>query len=216
MSKLYTDHAGELRKLLAYKELYLTQPAPEILANHPELWSKAADLVGRDEPVTYLEFGVADGRSIRIIARDFSHPDSLFVGFDSFTGLPEDWLRLQRGAFGNDGKAPVVDDPRIRFVQGWFQNTLHESLTWLQPRLSGRVLVHFDADIYSSTLFLLTSLWPHIPNYHFIMDDFMVDDIVALHDFVRSYPVDIEFLARLEGGLPHSVVGKMARKPFSL
>jgi hypothetical protein len=216
MSKLYTDHAGELRKLLAYKDLYLTQPAPVVVASHPELWSKAADFVGRDDPVTYLEFGVADGRSIRIIAREFPHPDSLFVGFDSFTGLPEDWLRLQRGAFGNDGKAPVVEDDRIKFVPGWFQNTLHESLTWLQPRLSGRVLVHFDADIYSSTLFLLTSLWPHIPNFHFIMDDFMVDDIVALHDFTRSYPVDIEFLARLEGGLPHSVVGKMARKPFSL
>jgi hypothetical protein len=87
---------------------------------------------------------------------------------------------------------------------------------WLQSRLSGRALIHYDAEIYSSTLFLLTSLWPHIPNYHFMMGDFMADDIVALHDFARSYPVDIEFLARLEGGLAHSVVGKMARKPFSL
>jgi hypothetical protein len=187
-----------------------------VASNHPELWTQAADFIGRDEPVTYLEFGVADGRSIQIIAREFPHPRSLFVGFDSFVGLPEDWLMLQRGAFDNSGNAPVVDDVRIRFVNGWFQNTLHECLAWLQPHISGRVLIHFDADLYASTLFVLTSLWPHCPKYHFIMDDFMVDDIVALHDFSRSYPVDIEFLARLEGGLPHSVVGKMARKPFSL
>jgi O-methyltransferase len=216
MSKLYSDHAGELRKLLALKELYYPQPAPLVASHHPELWHYAADFVGRDEPVTYLEFGVANGRSIRMVAQEFPHPDSLFVGFDSFIGLPEDWMRLQRGAFDNSGKAPVVDDDRIRFVAGWFQNTLHESLEWLQPRLSGRVLIHFDADLYSSTLFLLTSLWPRCSNYHFIMDDFMVDDIVALHDFCRSFPVDIEFLARLEGGFPHSVVGKMARKTFSL
>lgn len=216
MSKLYNDQAGELRKLLAYNEMYLLHPAPFVAATHPDLWKTAADAVGRDEPVTYLEFGVASGRSIRIIAQEFSHPDALFVGFDSFTGLPENWLTLERGTFGSDGKAPVVEDPRIKFVQGWFQNTLHQSLEWLRPRLLGPVLVHFDADIYSSTLFLLTSLWPYVPNYHFIMDDFMVDDIVALYDFARSYPVDIEFLARLQGGLPHSVAGKMSRKTFSL
>jgi O-methyltransferase len=216
MSRLYTEHAGELRKLLAYKDLYLPRPAALVASNHAALWAQAADFVGRNEPVTYIEFGVANGGSIRNIAREFPHPQSLFVGFDSFIGLPEDWLTLQRGTFDNMGKAPVVDDPRIRFVDGWFQNTLHESLSWLQPRLSGRVLIHYDADIYSSTLFLLTSMWPHCPSYFFIMDDFMVDDIVALHDFARSYPVDVEFLARLEGGFPHSVVGKMARKSFSL
>lgn len=216
MSKLYAEHAGELRKLLAYKEMYLPHPAPVVSADRAALWKRGADFVGRNEPITYLEFGVADGTSIRHIAQEFAHPDSLFVGFDSFVGLPENWMIHERGAFTSAGNVPVTNDPRIRFVKGWFQNTLHESLTWLRPRLSGPVLIHYDADIYASTLFLLTSLWPHCPAYHFIMDDFMVDDIVALHDFTRSYPVDIEFLARLEGGLPHSVVGEMVRKPFSL
>jgi hypothetical protein len=216
MSRLITEHAGDLRRSLAYERLYLPHPATVTAKDHDALYHQAATVVGPDEPVTYLEFGVATGNSLRKMVREFSHPDALFVGFDSFIGLPEDWMMHKRGAFTNMGNAPVIDDTRVRFVQGWFQNTLHDSLAWLLPRLSGPVLIHFDADLYSSTLFLLTSLWPHCPAYHFIMDDFMVDDIVALHDFSLSYPVEIEFLARLEGGVPHSVFGKMVRKPFSV
>jgi hypothetical protein len=32
---------------------------------------------------------------------------------------------------------------------------------------------HFDADLYSSTLFLLSSLWLHLPEYFFIFDEFI-------------------------------------------
>jgi tetratricopeptide (TPR) repeat protein len=47
------------------------------------------------------------------------------------------------------------------------------------------------------------------------MDDFMVDDIVALHDFSLSFPVNIEFLGRRQGGVPHSVFGRMVRIEFT-
>ena len=214
MSRLNNEHAGEARGTLAFERLYRPREAKVAVPSHDALYHEAAERMGRDQPVTYLEFGVADGNSLRKMVREFTHPDSLFVGYDSFVGLPEDWLIHKRGAFSNQGKTPPIDDGRVRFVPGWFQNTFHDSLFLLLPRLSGRVLVHFDADLYSSTLFLLTSLWPHCRDYHFIMDDFMLDDIVALHDFSLSYPVQIEFLARIQGGLPHSVLGRMTRIPF--
>ena len=215
MSRLNDEHAGEARRAVALDRLYRPREAGVAVADHAALYHRAAEILGPDAPVTYLEFGVADGSSLRKMFGKFTNPNSLFVGFDSFTGLPEDWLMHKRGAFSNEGRVPAIDDGRVRFVKGWFQNTFHESLAWLAPRLSERVLIHFDADLYSSTLFLLTSLWPHCPDYHFIMDDFMQDDIVALHDFSLAYPARIEFLARLRGGVPHAALGRMTRIPFS-
>jgi len=216
MSKLWDEHFGEARRALAFDALYRPHAAAFVVPDNDGLYRYAAELLGGNEPITYLEFGVADGRSIRKIAHEFTHPDSLFVGFDSFIGLPERWMMHARGTFTNRGLEPDFGDSRVKFVKGWFQNTFHESLGWLIPHLSRPVLVHYDADLYSSTLFLLTSLWPHCREYHFIMDDFMVDDIVALHDFSLAYPVEIEFLGRREGGIPHSVLGKMKRIEFAL
>jgi hypothetical protein len=212
---LILDHAGELRRSLAYEKFYLPGEAPVIVQDKASLFHHVADLLGRDEPITYLEFGVAQGPSFRMMIDEFQHPDTLFVGFDSFTGLPEDWLMHQRGAFSNAGYTPQIEDNRVRFVKGWFQNTLIDSLVWLRDRLKGRVLIHFDCDLYYSTLFLLSSLWPHCPEYHFIMDDFMHDDIVALHDFSLAFPVDIAFLARVAGTYPGPTLGKMTRIKFS-
>jgi hypothetical protein len=216
MSRLNDEHGGELRRNLAFERLWDPRPAQVIVQHRSVLYRHAADLIGADEPITYLEFGVAQGPSLTEMIQLFRHPDTLFVGFDSFIGLPEDWLMHKQGAFSNMGEVPRLDDPRIRFVKGWFQNTLHESLTWLRGRLGGKVLIHFDADLYYSTLFLLTALWPHCPEYYFIMDDFSHDDIVALHDFSLACPVDIRFLARVEGGRPGATMGMMKRVEFSL
>jgi hypothetical protein len=215
MSRLSLEHAGDIRRHLAYEKLYLPHEAPVIVPDRTVLFRHAADLLGRDEPITYLEFGVGNGPSFQMMMAEFNHPDALFVGFDSFVGLPEDWLMHQRGAFSNDGNAPPVTDNRARFVKGWFQNTFHNSVIWLRERLKGRVLIHYDCDLYYSTLFLLTSMWPHCAEYHFIMDDFMHDDIVALHDFTLAYPVRLEFLARVAGGVPGQTLGRMARVEFS-
>lgn len=49
-------------------------------------------------PINYLEFGVYRGDSLRLWLDGISHPDSRFVGFDTFTGLPRDGDQLsQRG-----------------------------------------------------------------------------------------------------------------------
>jgi hypothetical protein len=92
MSRLYNQHSGELRRTLAYDALYLPAPAEIEVPDHDALYHHAAVVVGRHEPVTYLEFGVAEGKSLRKMTQEFEHPDSIFVGFDSFVGLPEAWM----------------------------------------------------------------------------------------------------------------------------
>ena len=58
--------------------------------------------------------------------------------------------------------------------------------------------MHFDADLYSSTLFLLTTLWHSLPQYHFFFDEFVPDEVVAMRDFLAAYPAEFEFIAAVE------------------
>ena len=109
------------------------------------LHDRAVATIGRDAPVRYLEFGVHQGGSLRRFAEAFRHPDARFVGFDSFVGLPEAWSGMAAGTFGTGGKPPQIDDARVSFVKGWFQNSAPDFLRSWEP--CGPVLIHFDADL---------------------------------------------------------------------
>jgi hypothetical protein len=80
------------------------------------------------------------------------------------------------------------------------------------------VLVHFDADLYCSTSFLLSTLWHRLPDYYFMMDDFIHEDVAALYDFSKAYPVKVEFFAQTRGGggNPDQVFGRIRRIAFEL
>jgi hypothetical protein len=141
----------------------------------------------------------------------FSNPASMFFGFDSFEGLPEKWLQLEAGTFSTNGALPDINDSRVRFVKGWFQDSLPKFLDGRS--LSQPLLVHFDADLYSATLFLLSTLWHHVPEYYFLFDEFVPNEIVALFDFARAYPVDLKFFAATEAErqTPHQVFGHLKK-----
>lgn len=193
--------------------------APEIsLRDPPELHAFVARHIGTNRPVRLLEFGVAQGGSIRGFARLFTHPDSRFTGFDSFRGLPEHWHDKAAGTFSTGGKTPATDDPRIEFVSGWFQDTLPGFLARLSPSeaTDRTILVHFDADLYSSTLFVLAMLWNVFDSYYFIADELRLDEIVALYDFARAFPIQIEFHAGIGSGsgVPMCAFGQIRRAAF--
>jgi O-methyltransferase len=211
------------RRRAALDAVFFVNPPTIEIDDRLALHEKAGEWLGRDDPVTYLEFGVAGGNSLRRAVARFTHSDTRLFGFDSFEGLPEDWLvgaRLERsipkGTFSQRGRVPVLGDTRVELVNGWFQNTVPEFLSAHRDLLVNRkIMIHFDADLYSSTLFLLTTIWHHIPEFHFIMDDFIHDEAIALHDFMLAYPVELSWLAaHNQGEQPTQVFGKIRRMPF--
>jgi Macrocin-O-methyltransferase (TylF) len=197
----------------------LPRRAPQVVLRHAELYDYAAAHLGRDSAIDLLEFGVAHGHTMRAFISRFLSPDARFAGFDSFVGLPEPWQMHDRGAFSARGMLPAIDDSRVQFIKGWFQDTVSGFLA-ARSQWRSSILVHFDADLYSSTLFLLTTLWHYVPEYYFIMDDFIHDEIIAMHDFSKTYPVEIEFFAQTTGGgslpNPDQVFGRIKRTGFRL
>lgn len=152
-------------------------PAP-VFANRFALYDHVQSLIG-DRPIDYLEFGVHRGESLTRWLQIHAHPDSRFVGFDTFSGLPSDWGKyLKKGHFDTGGATPSLDDPRVSFVKGLFQQSLPG---FLQGFTGGRQLVvHNDSDLGSSTHYTLAMLDRlMVPGTIIIFDEFAS----PLHEF---------------------------------
>ncbi|GAB5465806.1 MAG: hypothetical protein Kapaf2KO_12420 [Candidatus Kapaibacteriales bacterium] len=127
----------------------------------------------KTDPINYLEFGVSRGTSFKWWVANHEHPESRFFGFDTFTGLPEDWGPFKKGAMSNGNEPPKIDDTRHSFYQGIFQKTLYSFLENYNP--DKKQVIHLDADLYSATLFVLTTLSPHLKKGDIlIFDEFNV------------------------------------------
>lgn len=100
----------------------------------------------------WLEFGVCSGRTINLIS---PNTENKVYGFDSFYGLPEDWGDHQKkGSYSRDGDLPQVND-NVELVVGLFEDTLDN---FLEKHKEPVAYLHLDADIYSSTKFVLDKL----------------------------------------------------------
>lgn len=126
----------------------------------------------------YLEFGVSKGVSFRWWINRLKHKDVRFYGFDTFSGLPEDWGAFKKGDMDNGNKPPVIDDDRHSFYQGLFQQTLIPFLADFDS--SRQKIIHMDADIYSATLYVLTLMTPYLKKGDIIFFD---EFNVPLHEF---------------------------------
>ena len=143
----------------------------------------------RYEQVLYLEFGVYQGASIRWWSSALRNPASRLHGFDSFEGLPEAFDnaggKYAKGWFSTDGQIPRIDDPRVTFFKGWFNETLPGYL----PPEHHRLFINIDADLYSSTIYVLRALRTHIKaGVYLYMDDMSRPDHEprALDEFIRE------------------------------
>ncbi|NUM36103.1 MAG: class I SAM-dependent methyltransferase [Candidatus Brocadiae bacterium] len=171
-----------------------------VFLNRPALYHYLNESVIQHKALDYLEFGVFDGYSIKHWAKINSDPASRFYGFDTFTGLPEEWSHFdgstQKASFSNMGKYPDCDDKRVNFIQGMFQETLSpflETYSSIQQQL-----IHCDADLYSSTLYVLTTLNRTIaPGTIIVFDEFssMLSEFRALEDYCCSYIRKFEVIA---------------------
>lgn len=147
-------------------------------------------------PLNYLEFGVASGKSFDWFMAQNSHADSRFFGFDTFDGLPEDWGPFKKGAFSTDSEMPVIKDLRGKFLKGLFQQTVPPFLAEFDN--SRRNVLMMDADLWSATLYVLTSLAPFLKKGDIIFfDEFVVPthEFKAFLDFTQSYYLKLELIA---------------------
>jgi hypothetical protein len=137
--------------------------------------------------VDYLEFGVAGGDSLRKWLNINQYPESRFFGFDTFEGLPENWLADRpKGSFSAKGEAPPIPDPRVRFVKGLFQETLPGFLKWFKPR--NQLVVHIDCDLFTASLYALMALDRLMPKGTVILfDEFLPkDEFAAFHTYSET------------------------------
>ena len=151
-----------------------------------------------NDAIDYLEFGVAAGKSFKYWESKIDHSDARFYGFDTFTGLPEDWGHFKKGDMSNNNAPPEIDGKRHTWYQGLFQDTLPRFLTKYSS--TRRKVIHLDADLFSSTLFVLTSLSPYIKSGDIIMfDEFNVPvhEFKAFKIWVDSFYIDYEVLGEV-------------------
>lgn len=153
-----------------------------------------------ERSIDFLEFGVYKGESFKYWVQMNNNPNSRFVGFDSFQGLPEKWDKvaksLPEGFFNVDGHIPYVEDIRANFIKGWFQSTLEEFLETYNANDNLKI-IHMDADLYSSTLFVLTKLDRYLVKGDIIIfDEFSSgDEYKAFLDYSSSYMRDVELIS---------------------
>lgn len=163
-------------------------PPAEAYGRREEFYRYVHDAFVGDEPIDYLEFGVFRGETMDVWRRLNRHPESRFYGFDTFEGLPERWKDgFEAGHFSTGGAMPDIDDERVSFVKGLFQDTLEGAMADLRP--SRRLVVHIDSDLYASALYILTTLDPRLsPGTLVLFDQWSGDDEYrAFADYVAAY-----------------------------
>lgn len=99
----------------------------------------------------YMEFGVWKGFTINFIA-DLC-PTKVIYGFDSWNGLPEDWVVskqrvIQKGSFSLNGTPPSVRN-NVKLIHGMFDETLPLFAETVEN--NNIAFIHIDCDLYSST-----------------------------------------------------------------
>jgi hypothetical protein len=160
--------------------------------NRCDLYTALARSIEHDA-VLYLEFGVWQGASLRAWSKLLRNPFSSLHGFDSFEGLPEAWDRFPKGTFNVNGMLPQFDDSRVILHKGWF----HETLPNFVMPAHDRLVLNLDADLYSSTSYVLETLREAIcPGTIILFDEFhdRQHEVKAFSEFIEAYHLKFRFL----------------------
>jgi O-methyltransferase len=158
------------------------------------LYDAVASHYGLDKKeLLYLEFGVASGSSFVWWMKKNNHPGSLFRGFDTFEGLPENWGGYKKGDMAFNQME--LTDNRAAFIRGIFQESLHPFIESNSSLLKSKPkLIHLDADLFSSTIFVLSQLYPYLQKGDLIFfDEFNVasHEFLAFKIFTESFYVKL-------------------------
>jgi len=160
----------------------------EVVATHYQL---------DQQEISYLEFGVASGQSFFWWLKKNSNSRSRFWGFDTFEGLPENWGGFyKKGDMAHSVSSLSLEDERAGLVKGIFQQTLAAFIQDHRSDLSNRQkVIHMDADLFSSSLFVLSQLYPFLKKGDIIFfDEFNVanHEFFAYKIFTESFYVNLK------------------------
>ncbi|GAA4487416.1 class I SAM-dependent methyltransferase [Rhodococcus olei] len=155
----------------------------------------ALDLVDGDGMA--LEFGVAGGTTLGIVAAALRPRGRAVFGFDVFTGLPEAWRSgFPAGEFAQES-VPTV--PGAEIVAGLFTDTLPG---FLAEHPGPVAFAHLDADLYSSTTTVLDAIGDRLrPGTVLVFDEFFnypgwqQHEYRAWTEFVDRTGLRFEYLA---------------------
>jgi hypothetical protein len=173
-----------------------------VLHDRFDVFGRAVDELDGSKPL-YLEFGVYEGETMRWWSEHLDHPDASLVGFDSFIGLPEGWRPgFDAGRFATEG-VPVLDDARVSFVAGWFDETLPE----FKLPDHDQLVVNVDCDLYSSAVTVLSWVEPHLEAGTLLYFDELADrdhELRALTELLSRTSLTLVPLA-VGGGGTHAL-----------
>lgn len=188
------------KKNLAYDDFFRFTRNYEARFKLHEFVADSEKLV--EDKIYYMEFGVAGGDSFGWWLKKNKNPQSRFFGFDTFEGLPEDWGIFKKGEMAPDQLE--FQDKRYRLLRGLFQDTLPGFIKTEKLEEGVRKVIHLDADLFSSTLFTLTSLAGCLNKGDIlIFDEFCVPnhEFFALSIFEESYNFKYETLGAINNYL---------------
>ena len=143
----------------------------------------------------FYEFGVWRGDAFKYLIKSFKKG----YGFDTFTGLPEDWksgTHIEKaGTYSNYGVVPNIKGGE--FIVGKFEDTLP---IFFSKKRTMASLINFDADLYSSTICALNNSKSIIDKHTIlIFDEFIMnetweeDEFKALNEFasINKFKYDV-------------------------
>ena len=146
-------------------------------------------------PGLTLEFGVRRGTSLAILAGE---TEDIVHGFDSFEGLPENWLGSAAGHLTTGAALPIAP-ANARLHPGWFEESLPP---FLEQEKDDVRFVNVDSDIYSSARFVLFSLKERLQPGSVIVFDEMIgnrswrdDEYKAFQEFIAETGFSYEIIA---------------------
>ena len=164
---------------------------PKIFFNRWEFFDAIVAQTDKSRP--FYEFGVWNGISFKYLIKTFKKG----FGFDTFTGIPEDWHNKPSGSYSSFGSVPKIKGGE--FIVGKFENTLSKFNTKKRPMAS---LINFDADLYTSTLCALNYSNKVIDEKSIlIFDEFLMndnwekDEYKALNDFCVGLSISYDVIA---------------------
>lgn len=198
--KSANKHFSKCPVAACFYEKYLSQA--KRATSDAEVLRYASDQVSIDGAI--LEMGVCTGKTINFIAG--LNPQKQIHGFDSFEGLPEDWVRkdatYKKGTFAlkNPNRLPSILN-NVEIYPGWFKDTLPKFKEKILKK-TPIALLHIDCDLYSSTKDTFDNLKDNIVEGTIIAFDelynypgYEMHEFKALQEFLSEENLKAEYLA---------------------